>query len=163
MEFDTRGPAMAATRRARRRGLLILAAALIGGLLSLFWRMQAHAETVDGSRFTIIDGDTVDYRGERIRILNIDAPESFRSRCEAELKLALRTKERLAGLLRVGVVDIQRHGQDRYRRTLAKLVTTNGDVGNILVREGLALPWQDGAEAKEARLQRWCGARYRLP
>lgn len=123
----------------------------------------AQAETADGRRFVIIDGDTVDYRGERIRILNIDAPESFRSRCEAELKLALRTKERLAQLLRAGTVEIDRQGEDRYRRSLARLSVRGVDVGTTLVREGLALPWEDGAAAKAARLQKWCGARSRLP
>jgi len=123
----------------------------------------AKAETVDGRRIVIIDGDTIDVGGERIRILNIDAPESFRSRCEAELKLALRTKERLAQLLRSGPVQIDREGQDRYRRTLATLRVREGDVGRILVRERLALPWQEGSEAKEDRLQAWCGPRARLP
>jgi len=160
--MDTRTAYVAATRRARRRGLIILTAAIVGALLGFAWRMQAFAETVDGSRFVIIDGDTVDYSGERIRIFNIDAPESFRSRCDAELTLALRTKERLAQLLRSGPVEITRKGQDRYRRTLATLSTRQGDVGQVLVRERLALPWQEGRDAKESRLQAWCGARYRL-
>src|SRR3712207_4973554 len=42
-------------------------------------------------------------------------------------------------------------GQDRYRRTLARLSPGGRDVGTILVREGLALPWQDGPKVKEAR------------
>jgi endonuclease YncB( thermonuclease family) len=125
--------------------------------------VPAFAETVDGRRIIIIDGDTIDVRGERIRILNIDAPESFRSRCEAELKLALRTKERLAELLRAGPVELNREGQDRYRRTLATLSVRQGDIGEILVRERLALPWQDGRDAKERRLKVWCGPWSRLP
>jgi len=60
MEYDTHAAYVAATRRTRRRALFILAMAVIGALLGLAWRMQAHAETVDGSRFMIIDGDTVD-------------------------------------------------------------------------------------------------------
>jgi len=110
----------------------------------------AKAETVDGRRIVIIDGDTIDVQGERIRILNIDAPESFRSRCEAELKLALKTRARLADLVRSGPVEINRQGQDRYRRTLAKLSVRRGDVGSILVREGLALPWQNGSQGGTA-------------
>jgi endonuclease YncB( thermonuclease family) len=123
----------------------------------------AQAETVDGRRIVIIDGDTIDVQGERIRILNIDAPESFRSRCEAELKLALRTKERLAQLLRSGPVEINREGQDRYRRTLATVSVKEGDVGQILVQEWLALPWKDGSEDKERRLKVWCGPWAQLP
>lgn len=144
----------------RKLRLALIAYALVLGV----WPASAvRAESVDGRRIVIIDGDTIDVQGERIRILNIDAPESFRSRCEAELKLALKTKERLADLLRAGPVEIDRHGQDRYRRTLARLSVQQGDVGAILVREGLALPWRDGAKAKEERLQTWCGAKSRLP
>jgi endonuclease YncB( thermonuclease family) len=136
---------------------LLIAAALTTAMPS------ARAETVDGRRIAIIDGDTINVHGERIRILNIDAPESFRSRCEAELKLALRTKERLAELLRAGPVAINRESHDRYRRTLATLSVKGCDVGQILVQERLALPWQDGREAKERRLKVWCGPWARLP
>ena len=71
--------------------------------------------------------------------------------------MGLKAKERLAGLLRGGPVHVARNGQDRYRRTLAHLSAGGRDVGQVLVREGLALPWQDGPEAKEARRRHWCG------
>ncbi|MBB3020622.1 endonuclease YncB(thermonuclease family) [Microvirga lupini] len=151
-------------RRAEYGGIAIKAALLALGMFaacSLFY--AARAETVDGRWVVIIDGDTIDVQGERIRILNIDAPESFRSRCEAELKLALRTKERLGQLLRSGSVEIRREGQDRYRRTLATLSVREGDVGQILVRDRLALPWKDGREDKERRLKVWCGPWATLP
>jgi endonuclease YncB( thermonuclease family) len=57
-------------------GLLIALVLFAGG---------AAAETYDGRQAVIIDGDTIALGSERIRILNIDAPESFRSRCEREL------------------------------------------------------------------------------
>jgi endonuclease YncB( thermonuclease family) len=149
-------------RRRQFKARLAVIATALAILLGFSVAYLTKADTVDGRRIVIIDGDTIDAQGERIRILNIDAPESFRSRCEAELKLALRTKERLADLLRSGPVEIKRQGQDRYRRTLATLSVREGDVGNILVRERLALPWQDGRAAKEERLQTWCGPRARL-
>jgi endonuclease YncB( thermonuclease family) len=150
-------------RRRRFKARLAVIATFLAILLGFSAAYIAKADTVDGRRIVIIDGDTINAQGERIRILNIDAPESFRSRCEAELKLALRTKERLAQLLRSGPVEINRQGQDRYRRTLAMLSVREGDVGQILVRERLALPWKDGSRAKEARLQAWCGPSARLP
>lgn len=137
--------------------LVILAHVCAFMVLFLINLQEIQAQTADGRRIVIVDGDTVDIAGERIRILNIDAPESFRSRCEAELVLALRTKERLAQLLHSGSVTVLRQGQDRYRRTLATLTVREGDVGRILIREKLALPWQDGREAKERRLKAWCG------
>jgi endonuclease YncB( thermonuclease family) len=147
-----------AMRRHRFKKRLTLAAVVLGIFVGWAADQLVKAETIDGRRIVIIDGDTIDVSGERIRILNIDAPESFRSRCEAELKLALRTKERLAELLRSGPVEIDREGRDRYRRTLATLSVREGNVGRILVRERLALPWQGGRGAKERRLKTWCGA-----
>jgi endonuclease YncB( thermonuclease family) len=87
--------------------------------LALILGSAAQAEIVDGRRAIIIDGETVAFGSERVRILNIDAPESFRSRCEREIVAGLRAKERLAQLLRSGPVSIERDGKDRYRRTLA--------------------------------------------
>jgi endonuclease YncB( thermonuclease family) len=71
--------------------------------------------------------------------------------------LGLKAKERLAGLLRAGSVDVVRDGEDRYSRTLARVSVGGLDVGSVLVGEGLALPWRDGLEAREARLRDWCG------
>jgi hypothetical protein len=67
-----------------------------GVLLALALALPAFAETFDGRRAVIIDGDTIALGTERIRLLNIDAPESFRSRCERELVMGLKAKERLA-------------------------------------------------------------------
>ena len=123
------------------------------------------AETLDGKRIIIIDGDTVALPcehpapgcAEKIRLTAIDAPESYRPNCENELKAGLRAKERLAELLRAGPVDIVRSGKlDRYGRTLADLKSTAGDVGTILVREGLALPYRPGRAAKMERTAQWC-------
>jgi micrococcal nuclease len=120
-----------------------VAMAVLGILLGSSGAIMLKADVVDGRRIVVIDGDTIDSQGERIRILNIDAPESFRLRCEAELKLALRTKERLAELLRSGPVEINREGQDRYRRTLARLSVREGEVGQTLF-SGAARPSLEG-------------------
>lgn len=119
--------------------------------------IPAAAETLDGSRLVIVDGDTFAHGSEKVRISNIDAPESFCSRCEAELVAGLKAKERLAALLRSGLVVVDREGEDRYGRTLARVSVRGRDVGDTLVREGLAVPWRDGADAWEERLRAWCG------
>lgn len=148
--------------RARRRARAVQYA--LGGLVLAFglaFAVVLHAETVDGRRAVITDGDTVSINGERIRILNIDAPESYRSRCEAELVAGLKAKERLAQLLRAGDVTLRRCDGSRcldpYGRTLARLETGGRDVGEVLVQEGLALPWTSGPAARQARVIYWCG------
>jgi endonuclease YncB( thermonuclease family) len=115
-----------------------------------------NAQTTDG-RAVIIDGDTIALGSERVRILNIDAPETRNARCEAELVAGLKAKERLATLLRSGLIEVDRHGEDRYRRTLARVSAGGRDVGEVLVRERLALPWHDGPEARDKRAAHWCG------
>jgi len=67
-----------------------------GVLLAFILALPASAETFDGRRVIIIDGDTIALGTERVRLLNIDAPESFQSRCEHELVAGVRAKERLA-------------------------------------------------------------------
>jgi micrococcal nuclease len=133
----------------------LVAALSFGVLLAL--ALSASGETFDGRRAVIIDGDTLALGNERIRLLNIDAPESFRSRCERELVMGLKAKERLAVLVRSGRLEVERHGQDRYRRTLARIYVGGRDLGQVLIQEGLALPWRDGPEARADRLQHWCG------
>lgn len=126
----------------------------------------ALAEVIDGNRILIIDGDTVALpctvpaRGcaEKIRFIDIDAPETFRPTCENERAVGLQAKARLAELLRGATVYVERSGRkDRYGRTLANLTTADGDVGAVLIREGLAVPYRPGKAAKAGRIAHWCG------
>lgn len=102
----------------------------------------------------VIDGDTVVIAGgERVRILNIDTAEMPpRSRCAAEERLALAAKARLSQLVQSSdEVVLSSTGRDRdpYGRQL-RLVRLDGvDVGDQLVREGLAKRWR-------GRRAQWC-------
>jgi endonuclease YncB( thermonuclease family) len=104
----------------------------------------------------VIDGDTVDIDGMRIRILSIDTPETFRSRCENEYQLGLKAKDRLGELLSSGEVSYTPDGVDRFGRTLATVYAGDLDVGLKLLEEGHALPYVPGPEAKAKRLATWC-------
>jgi endonuclease YncB( thermonuclease family) len=106
----------------------------------------------------VIDGDTADIDGTRIRILSIDTPETFRSRCDNELKLGLAAKQRLVELLGSGEVSYTPDGVDRFGRTLATVYAGEVDVGDVLLKEGHALPYVPGPEAKAKRLAAWCGS-----
>ncbi len=84
----------------------------------------------------VVDGDTLWWQGEKIRIAEIDTPE-INGRCPAERALARRARARLVELLGAGPVRFERVGTDRYGRTLA----TFGSVSEQLIREGLAHRW----------------------
>lgn len=121
-------------------------------------------EPIQGS-IRVIDGDTVELStGERVRIYNIDAPETHKPRCSAEGILGSAAAAYLIAWLDHGGVTISRcelatgRCKDRYGRTLATISTrAKGDVGEALIAVGAALPWQPGRAAHDARVRYWCG------
>lgn len=130
----------------------------------LFAPPLAQAETLDPARTAIIDGDSIAVGAERMRIMNIDAPETRAARCEAELIKGLAAKARLAEIIRAGGVTVDRcepdtgRCHDRYGRALVNLTTPAGaDIGHVLIAEGHALHWAPGHRAKWARINIWCG------
>ena len=104
----------------------------------------------------VIDGDTIDLNGMPIRILKIDTPETFRSRCDNEHALGLKAKERLIELLDGAEVTYRATGYDRWGRVLAYVYADEIDVGQELLDEGLALPYLPGPKDKARRLAVWC-------
>ena len=120
--------------------------------LALFVPLSASAATI------VIDGDTVRIDGVTIRIVEIDLPETYRSRCENELVRGLKAKERLRALLDSGTVSFKPLGTDRYGRTLAYVYAGEVNVGQRLLEEGFALPYIPGPEAKVKRLAVWCAS-----
>ncbi len=96
----------------------------------------------------IIDGDTFRLGAERVRIENIDAPE-IHGRCDAETKLAALAKEKLSIILMSATPEVQRHGTDRYGRTLALIRVEGADVGDMLIAANVAVPWK-------GRRHDWC-------
>lgn len=119
---------------------------MIDAILSLFML---------GAVFAAVDGDTVTHEGERIRIANIDAPEIHHAQCDAEKRLGLVAKRRIAELLASGEAIVHRgdpetgRKKDRYGRILATIEVGGRDVGKIMIAEGLARPWA-------GRRQPWC-------
>lgn len=113
-----------------------LAAAL--SLAALLLAVPAAAQRVERIA-RVSDGDTVvTARGERIRIVGLDAPELHGARCRRERRLAEQATAELRRLSARGLV-LRREGRDRYGRTLARARTRDGrDVATAMVRAGLA-------------------------
>lgn len=98
-----------------------------------------------GKILRVIDGDTIEaaiFLGfnisikKKIRILGIDAPE-IRSKDENERKKAFKAKKRLEELFVDKDLVIKSKGFDKYGRCLAYVTTSSGNVGEILLSEGL--------------------------
>lgn len=154
-------------REVVRRDLIWIALVLVAIITGLVVG-AARAETLDGDRIHIIDGDTVAlpcdptkgiYPGcaERVRLLGIDAPEvGSHARCPAELIAGLDAKAALAGLIRRHPVDITRTGRDRYGRTLARLAVGGRSVDAEMLAAGAAIPYAPGRAAWADRCRHWC-------
>lgn len=109
-----------------------------------------------GAVFAAVDGDTVTFGRERIRIANIDTPEIRHAQCDAEKRLGIVAKRRMAELLASGEVVVRRgdpatgRAKDLHGRTLATIFVEGQDVGDIMIAEGVARPWT-------GKRQPWCG------
>jgi endonuclease YncB( thermonuclease family) len=106
------------------------------------------------STFSVTDGDTIHVEGESngTRLVGYNAPEVFSPRCTFEKELGDRATDRLKELVAAGPVELTRvscacepgtEGTDRcnYGRSCAVLYTDGRNVSNILVGEGLAVPF----------------------
>lgn len=92
----------------------------------------------------VVDGDTFWYRGEKIRIADINTPEIGNPGCTAEARLGAAASRRLAELLNAGPFTLAAADRaiDRYGRSL-RVVTRGGDsLGNTLAAEGQAEVWR---------------------
>ena len=166
-----RGP----QRKVRRRRQLLNApwqplAALVGVAAALWFAAALHPNIIsdDGTFATngngtfvlcatasrqncVIDGDTIRYGGVKIRLADIDAPETFSPRCAAEAALGRHATRRLLELMNAGPFRLVGGGrdEDRYGRKLRVIERNGRSVGDTLIAEGLARRW-DGARRS------WC-------
>ena len=100
----------------------------------------------------VVDGDTFYLSGEKIRIADIDAPETHPSRCELEADLGDRATLRLQALLNAGPMTLNASAgreRDPYGRLLRTVERNGQSLGGALVNEGLAR-WYDGGRRP------WC-------
>lgn len=107
----------------------------------------------DSSRMNcVVDGDTLWFRGEKIRIADIDTPELSPPRCQAERMRGEAAKARLLTLLNAGKFSLVagRRDEDRFGRKLRVITRAGRSLGDTLIDEGLARRW-DGAR------HGWCG------
>lgn len=122
---------------------------------------------------SIIDGDTLEIHGQRIRLHAVDAPESRQTcqrangsswRCGAE---AARALDAFVGR---ATVSCTRKDVDRYGRLVARCSARGQDLGAWMVREGWAVAYRRygkayvGEEdaARQARRGLWSG-RFDMP
>ena len=111
---------------------------------------QATADEPLTGRASVIDGDTIEIKGKRIRLHGIDAPESAQ-RCENAKQKSYRCGKDAAffldELLSGRVVSCDQRDMDRYKRVIGACTTINAngdlfDVNATMVRAGHALAYR---------------------
>jgi endonuclease YncB( thermonuclease family) len=168
----------------RRQVASALAGALAFGAPCLMARSDKAAEAPLIGEARVIDGDTIDMGGTRIRLEGIDAPEIAQT-CQRRFAGTWSCGEAAASALRRLIsgseLVCQRHGYDKYGRVLGVCFSGERDVNAWMVREGMAWAfvryslsyvreeaqaraehvgiWQGEAQpAWEFRAERWAGA-----
>jgi micrococcal nuclease len=113
----------------------------------------AFALCAPGPRTTcVVDGDTFWLQGEKVRIADINAPETHGAECLLELTLGDRATLRLIAVLNAGPFELATTGsrdRDRYGRLLRVVTRRGHSLGIALVEEGLAEHWK-------GRRSSWC-------
>lgn len=107
-----------------------------------------------GPRVTcVVDGDTFWYAGTKIRIADINTPETSQPSCAIEAELGRRATRRLVQLLNAGpfTLEVQGRSTDRYGRALRVVTRRGTSLAEPLVAEGLAERWT-------GRRGDWCPA-----
>ena len=102
-----------------------------------------NAETVTG-RATVIDGDTIEIHGQRIRLHGIDAPESGQSCIDkngSNYRCGQFSANQMAKYVSGQTVNCNVKDKDRYGRLVAACFVKGEDINERLVLEGWALAY----------------------
>lgn len=115
-------------------------ALIIAGLLLL--ALPAQAAGIEG-RASVIDGDTIEIHGERIRLEGIDAPESNQPCIHKTTGQKWRCGQRaaiwLSDMIGAQTVRCVESGRDQWKRMLAHCTVGGYDISAEMVRNGWAM------------------------
>jgi endonuclease YncB( thermonuclease family) len=151
---------------------LRLAPVVLAAVLSLASTSSAAETVTYTGRASVIDGDTVEIRGKRIRLFGIDAVESSQ-RCQREGRPWRCGKDSAFALAnKIGERRITCSGNefDRYKRLVARCSLNGVDLGGWMVENGWAVAFRKysdlyverEARAREKRIGLWSGE-FQMP
>jgi endonuclease YncB( thermonuclease family) len=133
----------------------------------------AFADGLTGQA-SVVDGDTIEIHGTRIRVFGIDAPETdhlCRNESSEHYRCGQKTSNALFDFINRRTVDCIEVDRDRHKRAVAVCTVDGIDLAEWLVKNGLALDWPvyskrayeaAQSDAKREHLGMWAGS-FREP
>ena len=146
-----------------------LSIAIVLGFFFAFVSPPTSASAPLQGRAVVVDGDTLEVQGARVRLAMVDAPESRQTCSDAdgrEYRCGQRSALALADWLGASTIRCQVEGRDRYRRFIAHCFKGETSVNGWLVANGHAVAYRqygtryvpEEVEARRARRGIWQGA-----
>ena len=128
---------------------------------------EEHRSIVGSAR--IVDGDTLEVAGTKIRLFGIDAPEDgqlCRDQSQRDYDCGAISTARLTAIISGQTVSCQPRTTDRYGRTVAVCSVVGHDIGREIVSLGWAVAFErysqdyvgDENHAHKQRLGLWQGS-----
>jgi endonuclease YncB( thermonuclease family) len=131
-----------------KRRTLVLILLLLSG--------EALADDLVGQA-SVVDGDTLEIHGRRIRLWGIDAPESSqlcRGEDSSQYRCGAQAANDLDAFIARRPVNCSLVNLDPYGRVVATCSVGGTDLGEWLVRKGLALDWPQYSKGRYDGAQR---------
>lgn len=132
-----------------RMGIAILTM----GLFSLV----ATAQSALVGAASVIDGDTIEIHGHRVRLSGIDAPESdqlCRGSDSSQYYCGSEAADKLDRFISRRTVSCFAKDYDRYGRMVADCAVENTNLAEWLVRNGYALDWPKYSKGRFLEFQK---------
>jgi micrococcal nuclease len=130
---------------------------------------SASAAPIESNQVEVLDGDTIRLNQIKpdVRLVNFNAPETTSAKCDAERALGQRAARRLRELVQAGGLEfvsvkcscVPSTAGTRYcnrGRRCGTLKAKGRDIGEILIAEGLAVPFVCGRYRCPKTSRPWC-------
>src|SRR6185436_11681631 len=146
------------------RSLRMLLSIAMGVLTSF-----AVAAPIQPNDIYVLDGDTIRVHKQKpdVRLVGFNAPETRRAKCDAERALGGKATRRVRDLVGGGKLDFEfvacscppgTEGKQscNWGRRCGTLKVNDRDIGDVLIAEGLAVPFKCGATRCPPTPRPWC-------
>ena len=99
---------------------------------------------IKSQELKVVDGDTINLNGEKIRFTGIDTPELKQTCTKHGIKdyCGVTAKKILIDKIGNNIVECIVEGKDQYKRTLAECFVNNESLSSHLVRSGYAFAYR---------------------